>query len=131
MLATLGHELRTPLASLRATVELLSQTEAPSDLVARLESGLGWLESLVDNLGTWALLEAGRLPVAPRPVEAATVAERALALVAPLLERRGQRAELICARPGLLLDGDPQYLGQVLVNLLTNAVRYKIGRAHV
>jgi two-component system OmpR family sensor kinase len=124
VLAALGHELRTPLASLRATLELLAEESASRPLVARLESGLGWLEGLVDNLGTWALLEAGRLPVARRPVEATTVAERALALVAPLLERRGQRAELICSRPGLALDADPQYLGQVLINLLTNAVRY-------
>jgi signal transduction histidine kinase len=124
VLAALGHELRAPLASLRMTLDLLAEESPNALLVARLESGLGWLEGLVDNLGTWALLEAGRLSVARRPVDAAAVAERALALVAPLLERRGQRAELICPRPGLALDGDPHYLGQVLVNLLTNAIRY-------
>jgi signal transduction histidine kinase len=124
VLAALGHELRAPLASLRATLELLSEEVATGPLVARLESGLGWLEGLVDNLGTWALLEAGRLPVSRREIGAVSVAERALSLVAPLLERRGQRVELICSHPGLMVDGDPQRLGQVLINLLTNACRY-------
>jgi signal transduction histidine kinase len=124
VLAALGHELRAPLASLRATLELLTEESATDSLVARLESGLGWLEGLVDNLGTWALLEAGRLPVSPRAVGAESVAERALSLVAPLLERKGQRVELICPRPGLMVDADPQYLGQILINLLTNSVRY-------
>jgi two-component system, OmpR family, sensor histidine kinase BaeS len=124
VLAAIGHELRAPLASMRATLELLAEESASGSLVARLESGLGWLEGMVDNLGTWALLEAGRLSVARRPVDAAAVAERAIALVAPLLERRGQRAELKCADPGPVLDADPQHVGQILVNLLTNAIRY-------
>src|SRR5437762_178274 len=63
VLASLGHELRAPLASLRATLELLAEdqsaqmgTGAPAveaALVARLESGLEGLERLVDNLSTW------------------------------------------------------------------------------
>jgi signal transduction histidine kinase len=124
VLAALGHELRAPLASLRATLELLSEETTAGPLLARLEGGLGWLEGLVDNLGTWAQLETGRLPLTLRLVTAASVAERALALVAPMLERKGQRAILTCPRPGLEVSADPQRLGQVLVNLLTNASRY-------
>jgi len=124
VLAALGHELRAPLASLRATLELLAEESAAEPLVARLEGGLGWLEGLVDNLGTWAQLEAGRLGLTLRPVTASSVAERALALVVPMLERKGQRARLTCPRAGLEVNADPQRLGQVLVNLLTNASRY-------
>ncbi|HEY3082776.1 MAG TPA: histidine kinase dimerization/phospho-acceptor domain-containing protein, partial [Chloroflexota bacterium] len=58
VLATLGHELRTPLATLRATLELLADLPAVGAdaetraLFPRLERSVQWLERLVDNLTT-------------------------------------------------------------------------------
>jgi signal transduction histidine kinase len=128
MLASLGHELRTPLASLRATLDLLGADHtapvSPVDeaaLVARLQEELERLERLVENLSTLALVDAGRLSIAPRRVVAVAIAERALSLVAPTLERSGQRARLIAPVPGLEVQADPQRLTQALENLLTNA----------
>src|SRR5215210_4315046 len=65
-LATLMHELRTPLATMHATLELLDQISADGDedtnfLVSRLRHSVDWMTGLVDNASTWAAIEAGRL----------------------------------------------------------------------
>src|SRR5918998_4318381 len=72
-LATLMHELRTPLATMHATLELLDQLGTGGDddtgyLVGRLRHSVEWMTGLVDNASTWAALEAGPLALRPTPV---------------------------------------------------------------
>jgi len=130
VLATLGHELRTPLATLRATLELLADLPAAGAeaerraLLPRLERSLGWLERLVENLTTAALAQSGHLPLRRAPVRLDRCLEGAVSLLRPLLERRGQAVALRCASPGPWVAADPVGLGQVLVNLLSNASAY-------
>lgn len=129
LIATLAHELRTPLATLRATVELLEDLPAlsPEDagqLVRRLGRSVAWMDGLVENMTTWAAVEAGRLTLHRRPLRVLDCIEAALALVQPLLERKEQRVQVACAAPEAAVAGDPLRLEQTLVNLLTNACKY-------
>jgi signal transduction histidine kinase len=128
-LATLMHELRTPLATMHATLELLDQLGAGGDedagyLVSRLRHSVEWMTGLVDNASTWAALEAGQLALRRTPVAVLDCLQSAARLTQPLLERRGQRVRLACPEPAPLVHGDPIRLGQVVANLLTNASRY-------
>src|SRR5690242_12934316 len=73
VLAALAHELRTPLATLRVTLETLTDLldgtdEDAARLMPQMRRGVSWLERLVDNLTTTALIDSGHLPLRCVPV---------------------------------------------------------------
>ena len=128
LLATVLHEVRTPLACLTATAEVLADSFeelGPRDaraMLRRLQRSATWLQALVDNLTAAAQLEAGQLHLGTGPVDLGECARTALGLVGPLLERAGQAAEVAGAAP--LAWGDARRVEQALVNLLMNASKY-------
>ena len=129
VLAALGHEMSTPLATLRATLEVLagassSESGHATEMMRRLERSVGWLEGLVGDLTTWSLLETGRLPVVRRHVRINECLDLALDLVKPLLDSKQQRLLISSPRPAPPVEADSRRLGQVLVNLLRNACRH-------
>lgn len=128
-IAALAHELRAPLATFQATLEVLGEypTLSPDDvrqLVRRLQRGVCWMNGLVENLTTWAEVRDGRLILRRAPLAGCDWIEPALALAQPILDRKGQRVRLSCPTPEPVIDGDALHLGQALVNLLLNAARY-------
>ena len=129
LLASFSHEVRAPLATMSAILELLEDLPEldPSDataLVGRLRRSLTWLEDLTENLSLWTALESGHLPLQGSPVAVLDWIEPALALVQPILARTEQRVRLSCPTPAPWVFGDSHLLGQALINLLTNASRY-------
>jgi two-component system sensor histidine kinase QseC len=128
--ADAAHELRTPLAALRAQWDVLRRTtDEPGRAGAeqRLTAGLDRMDRLVSQMLALSRLEAtDRLP-APAPVDWHPVVEQAMSDVLALAERR--RIELACdwPPPGTApfpVRGDAALLGVLLRNLLDNAVRY-------
>ncbi len=129
LLATVAHELRTPLATLHATLEVLGDlsTLDPADaarFLYRLQRAVGWMDGLVDNLTTWTSLQSGHLVLNCARMEVLACIEPALALVQPLLERKEQHVRLIYPEVSPVVSGDARRLGQVVVNLLSNASTY-------
>jgi len=129
MLATLAHELRTPLATLRVTLETLAdlldgRNDDAARLMPQLRRGVSWLERLVDNLTTTALLESGHLPLRCVPVAVEDCVDAALGVLQPLLRQRQQRVSVSGTSPVAWVRADPISLGQVLLNLLSNASAY-------
>ena len=132
VVAALCHDIRTPLGSLQAAVEVLHDYPAMSpqelaEMVERLRRGLVWLEGLVEDLSTWAVhrdrdggLEINRVPVQVRD----DVVARAVDVVGPLLMQRRQEVRTHDVAAGLWVIGDPVRLTQVVVNLLANASAY-------
>ena len=129
LVATIAHELRSPLATLQVTLELLADFADldPADvkeLVGRLQRGVTWMNGLIDNLATWAAISDGRLALRRETVTVREWIDPAMILSEPILARRGQQVRLSCPAPAPVVSGDTLRLGQVLVNLLTNAGRY-------
>jgi two-component system sensor histidine kinase QseC len=129
--ADAAHELRTPLAALRAQWDVLrGATPGParSDAEARLGQGLERLDRLVTQMLMLSRLEAGGELPARQPVDWPRVVEQAMSDCLALAERR--RIELSCdwpqpeGRAPLPLQGDEALLTVLLRNLLDNAVRY-------
>ena len=125
-----AHELRTPLAVLRAQWDVLRQARDETErqqAVGRLGAGLDRMDRLVAQMLALARLEAtDRLPVR-QAVEWPRLVEQAMSDVLPLAERR--RIELACewppaGAPAFVLEGDPGLLAVLLRNLLDNAARY-------
>jgi signal transduction histidine kinase len=129
VLASVSHELKTPLSAQLASIEMLRDGLATLDpnavagLVASLERSTLRLTRLIDNLLESVRIETGQATLRRVPVALAEVVEEAAAMTRPLLEQRGQRLEV---ELGDLppVAGDRGQLAQVLVNLLANAHKY-------
>ena len=112
-LAFASHELRSPLARLRVSLELLAGDEALKERAAR---DLGELDALIGEL-----LEASRLEALGKPDRGETV--DLLGLVAEEAARTGAVVE---GEPALV-RGDPRLLRRLVRNLLDNARRHAAG----
>jgi signal transduction histidine kinase len=129
LLATVLHELRTPLASLVVTADLLVSNfdrVTPNEAVGllhRMQRNASWLQALVENLTVEAQLELAQLQLQCTVLDLADSIEMALAIAQPSLDRTGQRVvvESVGHAP---VWADPRRVEQVLVNLLNNAAKY-------
>jgi two-component system sensor histidine kinase QseC len=128
--ADAAHELRTPLAVLRAQWDVLRRAGDDAErhqAQERLGAGLERMDRLVTQMLALSRLEAAeRLPRAAA-VDWTPLVEQAMSDVLALAERR--RIELAChwpseGTPAFLLQGDADLLAVLLRNLLDNAVRY-------
>jgi K+-sensing histidine kinase KdpD len=123
ILAAVGHDLRTPLASIKAAASSLRAADvafSPQDadeLLATVEESADRLDDLVENLLAMSRLQAGALSVHPRAVALDEVVARALLHSGP---GAPVRVEVDDALP--LVLADPGLLERVVANLLANAV---------
>lgn len=127
-LATLAHELRSPLAPMRNVLEVLrlAQLDDPQLRWARdvLGRQVGHMTYLVDDLTEVSRITRGRLELRRASVELAPVVDSALLSVAELAAQSGHKVHVEqWARP-IWLDADATRLAQMIANLLTNAVKY-------
>jgi two-component system sensor histidine kinase KdpD len=125
LLAAVSHDLRTPLASIKASVSSLRQTDVqwtPADeaaLLATIEQGADRLDALIGNLLDMSRLSTGSLQPFLRPTsidEVAPVALRGLDAGGTVGMRVPDRLPLVRTDPGLL--------ERVLANLFSNALAY-------
>lgn len=132
-LALLGHELRNPLAPMATALHLLEQRgEAGSREHAILRRQMAHLGRLVDDLLDVSRITRGKVALHRERVEAGAFVAKAVEMARDLLEHRRHRLT-VDVPPGLVVDGDPERLAQVVANLLTNAARYTPpgGNVHV
>jgi signal transduction histidine kinase len=125
MVTDVAHELRTPLSNIRGYLEALQDgvVEPERHIVDSLHEEAMLLNRLVDDLQELSLAEAGQLKLERQPVALADIADRAVEAVRPRAEAEGITLQVDL--PGdLLVDVDPQRIGQVLRNLLENALTH-------
>ena len=126
LLAAVGHDLRTPLAGIKASVSSLRQTdvdwsdEERGELLATIEESADRLDAVVRNLLDASRLQAGMLTVQAQDVALDEVVGAALVAVP---EAAGA-VEVRVPEDLPLVRADPGLLERVLVNLLDNAVRH-------
>jgi signal transduction histidine kinase len=130
-LANAAHELRTPLAAIRSSVEVAaSGNRSEQEYHELLEEVIGQcsaLESLVNQLLLLAESDADRLLTAAEPVALDELVARAIDMFQGVAEDRGIR--LTFDRPGpIAVVGNRHHLRQVLNNLLDNAIKYTAAR---
>lgn len=130
LLATLSHELRTPLASLEGYGELLEDeilgplTSQQRDVLVRLRTVGRHLGALIEDILTYASLEADRLSTRSSAVHVEELLDSILPYVEPLAREKGIqfRVEVAEAIPDLMSDEDRAR--QILLNLVQNAVKF-------
>jgi two-component system sensor histidine kinase KdpD len=126
LLAAVSHDLRSPLASAKAAVESLRTGEVTwtererEELLATADESLDRLARLVANLLDMSRLQAGLLGVSAQPVAVGEVVPYAVDDLGPA--GSGVRVQIPAELPDVFAD--PALLERVLVNLVSNAVRY-------
>ncbi len=134
LVATVAHELRSPLTGVKGFVAtLLSKWDRLNDdqkklMLETVNSDADRLTRLIAELLDVARIDTGRLPLYPRPLDVTEAVERVLANV-----RAGSGRDIAFdAAPGLpRIVADPDKLAQVLTNLVDNAVRHGGGDVHL
>jgi signal transduction histidine kinase len=125
--ADISHELRTPIASLLATLDVaLRKPRTPEQYRTTLEDCRAitrQLSQLVERIMTLASLDAGTARTNRVRIDAAEVTAGCASVIRPLAAAHGLTLE-VRAAPPLELETDPDKLREVLVNLLHNAVEY-------
>ncbi|MEO8525624.1 MAG: HAMP domain-containing sensor histidine kinase [Caldimonas sp.] len=128
-LAVVAHELRNPLAPIRAVAELLGRIEPDPDgalsrLQAVIERQVVHISRLIDDLLDLSRADCGKLRLQTTIVDLQLIIEAAIDACRPAVQRRGQVLRLVLSGCPLAVDGDPVRLAQVLGNLLDNACKY-------
>lgn len=125
--ADASHELKTPLTVLRADLErAMAHPAAPADQLVPLEEALAEvtrMADLVDGLLTLARADEGRFDVVRAPVALEPLVRDVFETALILGEEAGLAVALPILEPGTVA-GDAQRLRQLLLNLVTNAIKY-------
>jgi signal transduction histidine kinase/ActR/RegA family two-component response regulator len=133
-LGMLAHELRNPLAPLRAGLDLLRLGESDSTtlemVLGTMDRQIAQLVRMVNDLLEVSRITRGKIVLRKERVELADVVRRAVESCQPLLDRVPHELTLDvpAAAP---LDADPVRLTQVVANLLDNAARYTEEGGHI
>ncbi|HUJ65765.1 MAG TPA: ATP-binding protein [Acidimicrobiales bacterium] len=127
LVADVAHELRTPVAVIQAETEALSDgiTEPSVEALASLHEEAVRLARLVEDLQTLAAAQAAGLELTRRPLDLGRVATDAAQSLAGRL--RAGHIQLRQDLPPTPAVGDPHRLHQVVLNLLTNAIKFTPG----
>ncbi|GAB5375908.1 MAG: ATP-binding protein [Acuticoccus sp.] len=126
-LSRVSHEMRTPLTAVRAFADLLQDGELDGEraerFVAIIAAEADRLTRLLDDILDLNRLEAGRAPIRLEPVDAAAVLRHASESMEGFAERNAVAVRLDAAAP-LMVRADWDRLTQVLVNLISNAIKF-------
>jgi two-component system OmpR family sensor kinase len=124
MVADLAHELRTPLSVIQGNLRAILDGVYPLEQseIATLYDETRLLSHLVDDLRQLALAEAGQLRLERRPVAPADLVNRATNAARVQAAAKGIALQSDLSEDLPLVDVDPQRIGQVLGNLLNNAL---------
>ena len=127
-LTMVSHELRTPLTSIIAFTELLLNDqrltpEQRESLTEVLESSQKLL-NMISNLLDYSRLEAGKVKLFREVLDLRDLIRDGVRTVSPLAERKQIELSTACAPDVPLVHADPLRISQVLLNLLTNAVKF-------
>jgi CheY-like chemotaxis protein/two-component sensor histidine kinase len=131
-LAMLGHELRNPLAAIASATEILKRlgttTGTAGQSRAVIERQVRHLKRLVDDLLDAARVQTGKVTLERRPLDLTDAVHQALSTLYGIGASNQHAVEVDAEPVGVYVD--PIRLEQILVSLLTNAVKFTaVGRA--
>jgi signal transduction histidine kinase len=129
VLGVVGHELRTPLAALRAISEFLTadgarQMPEADGFLNQITREVCRMSDTVNNILEAARLNSGRARWAWSSVDLATTVEEAIRSIQPLIDSKGIK---ICNHVDQMagtMTGDSEAIRRLLINLLSNALKY-------
>ena len=125
LVSWVSHDLRTPLAGLRAMTEALEDglAEEPQRYHRQMRSEVDRMVRMVDDLFELSRIHAGLIPLDVQTVELGDLVSEAIAGADPVARAKGVRLGG-AVEPGVLVRADPAGLSRVVANLVMNAIRH-------
>lgn len=129
-LSIASHELKTPLTSIKAYVQLLERKlkldkeSSEAGFVTKLQGQIEKLNALITDLLDVSKIENGKLKINKKPVNLESVISNAIDTIQQTHEERTVKIERQGMKPDILIPLDEIRIEQVLINFLTNAIKY-------
>lgn len=127
-LASMSHEIRTPINGILGFVSLVSKTEltpAQRRLLEPIEESAVNLVKIIDDILDLSRIEAGRITLRFEPLYLPRLLQNNVELLRPLAEQKGLALRLkVHASAHRWLSGDRTRLGQIVNNLVNNAIKF-------
>lgn len=126
-LSRMSHELRTPLTAISGFAELLTVSDLGDEYEEWAQTILKasrHLASLVNEILDISKIEAGELALSIEPVALGVVLDEAILLMQPMADRRQIDLTLDGSVRHIYVEADKQRLKQVLINLISNAIKF-------
>ena len=127
-LANMSHEIRTPMNSIIGFSELALDDEISQKTqgyLSKIKENASWLLQIINDILDISKVESGKMELETIPFKVDDVLNRCQAIISPKASEKGILLHFY-AEPtiGKVLLGDPTRLGQVLINILGNAVKF-------
>jgi len=126
-LSSMSHELRTPMNAILGFSQLLEYDDTLNEdqlgSVQEILKAGNHLLDLISEVLNLARIESGNIELSIEPACYAEILDECIALIQPLADARGIRIDAVTPR-GVKLRADRMRLKQVLINLMSNAVKY-------
>ena len=130
-LANMSHELRTPLNAILGFSEIIAQecfgpvgSQRYRDYAGDIHASGAHLLSLINDLLDVAKIEAGRMDIAPHPLDADRIFDIALKLISTKAREKDQSLVIRVDEAAPPLYADERAVKQILINLVSNAVKF-------
>ena len=127
-LATLSHELRTPMTAIMGWSKLLATSELDEATwhaaIDAIQKSSRAQAQLIDDLLDVSRITSGKMRVEPRSIDIGPVVRAAVDAIVPAANAKGVHLDTDIPAVPVLVSGDAQRLQQVVWNLLTNAVKF-------
>lgn len=125
-LSDIAHEVRTPLAILRAEVEAMQDgvRQVTEETLASLHAEVLHLSNLIDDLHQLSSADSAMLAIKREPINPVAVLQATLRSFQTRFKERGLRLEEALNLPEVVMVGDDDRLKQLFANILENALRY-------
>jgi two-component system, OmpR family, heavy metal sensor histidine kinase CusS len=132
--ADASHELKTPLTIIRGEIEAALRsgklTSTQEKTMLNLQEETGRLIQIMEGLLLLSQADAGKLKLELRPVDLSTMLEDLLEDVEILAAPSGIRLQARFSKE-VVINGEPQFLRQLLLNLFDNAIKYNVPNGEI
>lgn len=130
-LAVMSHEIRTPLNGITGMVQLLQDMEMSAlqrEFLENIDISAESLLNVINDILDFSKIEAGRMELEELPFQPCVLLNDTLRVMRLRAQAKGLQLTLVCSDSlPAALTGDPHRLGQVVTNLVNNAIKFTVG----